>query len=233
MMPHRLLRLLPILRMHFVILLTVGCLPCSSPQNSSATTSSETAPPAGSQRSAESALSEVDTATEQLWALSLQRLALMPDVARWKFNRSLPVSVPEREQKLLAELVEQGRTLNLPPSVMEPFFETQFEIARSIQQRLIDDWTRTKHPPFDSVPDLDKELRPTITRLSTELLKTLAQVQTQQPGRTRSHPSIKINGKADTDEITEAHLTTNESGKLRQIIAASVKTLAQPDQTAP
>lgn len=223
-----LLRLLPIVRVHLVILLSVGCLPCSSPQNSAATTSSVTEPPAGSQTSAESTHSDVDAPAGTLWMLSLQRLALMPDVARWKFNRSLPVSVPEREQKLLTELVEQGRTLNLPPSVVQPFFEAQFELARSIQQRLIDDWTRTKHPPFDSVPDLDKELRPAITRLSTELLKTLAELRT---GQAQLHPSGNMNGLADAVSATQ--LTTNESGTLREIIAASVKALSQPDQTAP
>lgn len=227
-----LLRLLPIVRVHLVILLSVGCLPCSSPQNSATTTSSVTDPPAGSQRSAESTRSDIDAPAGTLWTLSLERLALMPDVARWKFNRSLPVSVPEREQKLLAELVEQGRMLNLPPSVVKPFFEAQFEIARSIQQRLIDDWTRTKHPPFDSVPDLDKELRPAITRLSTELLKTLAQLQNRQSGQMRSHPSVKINGKADADEVSATQLTASESERLHQVIADSVKALSQPDQTA-
>lgn len=218
------LRLLPIVRVHLVILLSVGCLPCSSPQNSAATTSSVTDPPAGSQRSTESTRSDIDAPAGTLWTLSLERLALMPDVARWKFNRSLPVSVPEREQKLLAELVEQGRTLNLPPSVVKPFFEAQFEIARSIQQRLIDDWTRTRHPPFDSVPDLDKELRPAITRLSTELLKTLAELQAA------SFSEFAIPSELSSATSSGVTLTPDEIILMRRSIEAALTALrSEPD----
>lgn len=106
-----------------------------------------------------------------------QRLGLMHDVARWKWNAKQPVADPERERQLLDRLAEQGKAHGLEPACTRNFFRAQIEAAKLLQQADFDDWQTKGQGRFADVPDLGKELRPRIDALGAELLGVLAKVQ--------------------------------------------------------
>jgi chorismate mutase len=71
-------------------------------------------------------------AIDRLLRLTAQRLALMHDVARWKWNAGRPITDPERERELLQSVVVRGRQRGLGPDLVDPFFAAQLEAARLI-----------------------------------------------------------------------------------------------------
>src|SRR5262249_7834217 len=86
-----------------------------------------------------------DPATlDRLLRLMEQRLALMHEVARWKWNAGQPVTDPQREPELLHSVVERGRGKGLDPDLVRPFFAAQLEAARFVQQADFDRWQANK-----------------------------------------------------------------------------------------
>src|SRR5262249_47128164 len=58
---------------------------------------------------------------DRLLRLMQQRLTLMHEVARWKWNAGRPVTDAERERQLLHSVVERGRGKGLDPDLVRPF----------------------------------------------------------------------------------------------------------------
>ena len=76
-----------------------------------------------------------DLATlDRLLGLIQQRLTLMHEVARWKWNAGQPVRDAEREREVLHSVVEGGRGKGLDPELVRSFFAAQLEAARLVQQ---------------------------------------------------------------------------------------------------
>lgn len=109
-----------------------------------------------------------------LGALLAQRLALMPDVARHKWNTRSPIDDPAREREILAGLRRDAEALGLPAPWAEQVFRAQIEAAKVIQRDLFARWEAAGQGPFTGVPDLATVLRPRLDALTTELLRTLA-----------------------------------------------------------
>jgi chorismate mutase len=102
-----------------------------------------------------------------------QRLAVMPEVARWKWNRQAPVTDPAREKELLVRLRTHAQEQGLDPDDVERFFSAQFAAAKQIQEAEFRRWQSVQQEPFAVVPDLKTEIRPTIDRINRELLQLL------------------------------------------------------------
>jgi chorismate mutase len=116
-------------------------------------------------------------AVDHLLDLMRQRLLVMHDVARWKWNHGKRIADPPREQAFLDGMAEKGRQLNIDPEWTRAFFAAQIEAAKQIQQADFDRWTAEKREPFADALDLKNVLRPRIDELSRSLLDALAQVQ--------------------------------------------------------
>ncbi len=110
---------------------------------------------------------------DQLAELIQQRLALMPDVARFKWNHKKPVTDPEREQQLLNSLVTKATEHGVSEALARRFFAAQMAAARNVQERLTNEWQQANAGSFENIPDLDKDLRPKITELSESMLAPL------------------------------------------------------------
>jgi chorismate mutase len=104
-----------------------------------------------------------------------QRLALMHDVARWKWNAGVPVTDAQRERELLQSVVERGRGKGLDPDLVRPFFAAQMEAARHVQQADFDRWKANKQGPFADTTSL-AVLRQRIDDLNRELIDALAEL---------------------------------------------------------
>jgi len=129
------------------------------------------------------AVSPIDVveAVDQLADSIQQRLAVMPNVARFKWNHQRPISDPEREAQLLRSLVQQATQRGVSQRLSYHFFAAQIAAARHAQQRLITDWQASHAEPFLGVPDLDRELRPQINALSEAMLSPLVKVESVLP----------------------------------------------------
>ena len=114
-------------------------------------------------------------AVDRLLRLMAQRLMLMHDVARWKWNAHRPITDLQRERELLQSVVERGRDKGLDPGLVRPFFEAQLAAARLVQQADIERWEASKQQPFASTTSLEV-LRQQIDELNRELLDALTEV---------------------------------------------------------
>ena len=117
-----------------------------------------------------------DDLFEKLEELTEKRLRLMPAVARWKADRSLPVGDAWREQQLLEDFCSRGRSSGINPEFIRFFFTSQMQFAREIQmlsQMLSSDESEQK----DTEPgDLELVFRPGIREISMEMLQILIQL---------------------------------------------------------
>ncbi|MFO0845529.1 MAG: gamma subclass chorismate mutase AroQ [Gemmataceae bacterium] len=112
---------------------------------------------------------------EKLLGLMNERLGLMHDVARWKWNERRPIDDPERERALLDEVARRGEERGLDPGFVRAFFADQIEAAKEVQHAAFDRWAGERRGRFDRVRDL-ADLRKEIDRINGELLAALAEV---------------------------------------------------------
>jgi chorismate mutase len=103
-----------------------------------------------------------------------ERLKIMHDVARWKWNADKAIEDSERERQLLQQLERRGREFNLSPAETRRIMQAQMEAGKRIQRADWNAWRREQRKPFDDVPDLKRELRPRIDRASEQLLSAFA-----------------------------------------------------------
>lgn len=120
---------------------------------------------------------------DQLLRLMKQRLALMHDVARWKWNAGKPITDPERERELLQSVVECGRGKGLEPDLVRSFFAAQMEAVRLVQQADFDRGNAKEQQPFTGTTSL-AVLRQRIDHLNRELINALAEVRPWLSGLT-------------------------------------------------
>jgi chorismate mutase len=112
---------------------------------------------------------------DRLLRIMGQRLALMHEVARWKWNAGQPITDPRRERELLQSVVECGRDKGLDPELVRSFFAAQMEAARLVQQADFDRWTANQQEPFADTTSLEV-LRQQIDDLNRELIDALAEL---------------------------------------------------------
>lgn len=117
------------------------------------------------------------TAVDHLLELMQRRLALMHDVARWKWNHQQEIADPAREQAFLEAMADKAKEKGVDQDLVRRCFRAQIEAAKLIQQAEFDAWKAEQRGPFADVPDLQKELRPRIDALSQELLDALIKAQ--------------------------------------------------------
>jgi chorismate mutase-like protein len=103
-----------------------------------------------------------------------QRLLLAPAVARAKWNVQAPVEDLPREAQVIAAAVRQGRALGLPDASVEAVFKAQIEASKTIQRELYAQWRREQAGHFSDAPDLVNTLRPELDRITTQLLRAMA-----------------------------------------------------------
>jgi chorismate mutase-like protein len=115
-------------------------------------------------------------ALDSLLRLMEQRLALMHEVARWKWNADKPITDPERERESLRSVVERGSGKGLDPELVRSFFAAQMEAARLVQQVDFDRWKAEKQGTFADTTSL-AVLRQRIDDLNNKLIDALAELR--------------------------------------------------------
>jgi chorismate mutase-like protein len=124
----------------------------------------------------------IDPAEAQLAALIDARLALVLEVARFKWNTGGAIEDPQREQALLASMRERATATGVSPSRVEAFFLAQIEAAKLLQRELFARWSREDREQFPGIEDLATSIRPGIDAVTSQMLQTLAQIPAQPAG---------------------------------------------------
>ena len=106
-----------------------------------------------------------------------QRLLLAQDVARAKWNAKAAIEDLPREEQVIAAAVRQGATLGLPEAWVRTVFRAQIEASKTVQRALYRRWEAEGIGRFDDAPDLAKTIRPQLDRLTTQLLRSMADNQ--------------------------------------------------------
>jgi chorismate mutase-like protein len=116
----------------------------------------------------------VATPAVQLAALIDERLAIVTEVARAKWNTQAAIEDPVREQALLQSLRERAIALHVPAATVDRFFGAQIEAAKLLQRELFARWQRQRQGQFAGAADLAQEIRPEIDRVTSRMLEQLA-----------------------------------------------------------
>jgi cyclohexadienyl dehydratase len=103
---------------------------------------------------------------ERVIDLMIERLALMRSVGRWKQHHGLPIQDVRREREVLDATVCDAERLGIEAASARRLFELQIELARNIQQQVVD----AKTPETEPLRDLNGDLRPALDRIGKELL---------------------------------------------------------------
>lgn len=144
---------------------------------------------------------------DRVVALLDRRLALMPEVAAWKWRQGQPVADPARERTVLDTTAAAAESLQLDPDAVRACAAVQIRLARGVQDDRFAHWRRQP----ESTPearDLAAELRPALDALAEEFLVALylasdalagsSPAQLRDPlGILRRHPGV------GADEIGE------------------------------
>ena len=116
-------------------------------------------------------------AVRQLLLLIDERLALMPDVARYKWNTGGAIEDLPREQALLQSVREQAVRRGLDADAVTQFFAAQIEASKVVQRELFAAWQAAGQGKFVGVVDLATQIRPRLDQLSPSLLDAWAAVR--------------------------------------------------------
>jgi chorismate mutase-like protein len=106
-----------------------------------------------------------------------QRLLLAQDVARAKWNVKAAIEDLPREEQVIAAAVRQGAALGLREAWIRSVFRAQIEASKTVQRALYRRWQAEDAGRFDDAPDLAKTIRPELDRLTTQLLRAMADNQ--------------------------------------------------------
>jgi chorismate mutase len=132
-----------------------------------------------------------------LVGLMRQRLDLITEVARSKWNTGSSVEDLAREQSLADDVAALAPRYGLSPQLAAKFFRAQIEAAKLVESALIARWTLSHTAAFAEAADQRTVIRPKIDRLTAQLLAALAAVA----------PTLK---RDDAERIIEAGRSSDE-----------------------
>jgi chorismate mutase len=113
-------------------------------------------------------------AVDRLLGLIKERLDVAPDVARTKWNTKAPIEDLPREQQIIDGVSRRAPEYGLDPPLAASVFRAQIEASKMVQNALHAEWTAKAQPPFSTVADLGKDIRPVLDRLTPEMMRALA-----------------------------------------------------------
>jgi cyclohexadienyl dehydratase len=100
----------------------------------------------------------------ELPELLAARLALMADVAAYKYQHGQPIEDAAREAVVLAGVRDQALRFGLVPDTVARLFEAQIEAAKAVQAYWFAEWDAGRAAP-PAAPDLAGAVRPALLRL--------------------------------------------------------------------
>ncbi|HWB12548.1 MAG TPA: gamma subclass chorismate mutase AroQ [Pirellulales bacterium] len=149
-----------------------------------------------------------EVAVDGLLDLMRRRLALMHEVARWKWNESKPITDRDREQQLLDDLERRGLEYGLSRQRTNRFMTAQIEAGKLIQEADFAAWREQGQGKFSNARDLNSDLRPLIDDLSDSMLAQLSRLSPESSGAStnpdvRRRAAVVLRGEGIDDVVRE------------------------------
>ena len=113
-------------------------------------------------------------ALDKLLTLIEQRLALADEVARSKWNSGAAVEDLARENEIVETIGRDAGKYGLDPAFARSFFRAQIEASKLAQNAHLAQWRAARQPPFADAPDLQRDIRPQLDRLTPLMLDALS-----------------------------------------------------------
>lgn len=120
-----------------------------------------------------------------------RRLELMPAVAAFKRARGLPIDDPAREARVLERAQSAALAAGLDGASVRALFATQIELAKAVERRGGDAPTL----------DLERELRPALSRIGDDIVARLAAVAPLPPSALDGDRLAPLGGLLHGDEM--------------------------------
>ena len=152
------------------------------------------------------------TALDTLLSLIGERLAVMPDVARHKYNSGAAVEDLPREAQVIEAVTAQAVADGLDKDVAAKFFQAQIDASKMIQSERIAAWKAEGHAPFTDVPDLKTVIRPKLDALTPAMLAALKDAL----------PELRLGGAGARLEAYAAGRSVEDQAAFRRAIAPLV-----------
>jgi chorismate mutase len=149
------------------------------------------------------------TALDTLLRLIGERLAVMPDVSRHKYNSGAAVEDLPREAQVIEAVTAQAVEAGLDKDLAAKFFQAQIDASKMIQSERIAAWKAENHAPFVDVPDLRTVIRPKLDALTPALVAALKDAL----------PELKISGIGARLEAYTAGRGGEDEAAFRRAIA--------------
>lgn len=170
------------------------------------------------------------------------RLALMHDVAAWKWREQRPVADTERETRVIDAAVTQAAAYGLNADATRALFTLQIAWARQIQTQRFETWRREGFPDTTPIRSLDSELRPQLDMLGAQLLRAVylaapwfqTYVDHARIAVIRERIAARLNAPEDSDVLRTALLAFKPvAGQLQAIRHTNVLRIGTTGDYAP
>lgn len=142
-------------------------------------------------------------AIDRLLMLMGERLAIMQDVSRWKWNHKVPITDRDRERRVLEAVGERGAAAGLDRDEVTRFYTAQIAAGKLLQQSNFDTWEEGQHVPFAGIAPL-AELRERIDALNSQLLESLAATRDVPAQTALDRAETVLRGKGITPAVRAA-----------------------------
>lgn len=115
--------------------------------------------------------------------LFAERLQLADKVAAAKYGTDRPIDDPAREKVILDDVAARAVGLGLDPAAVQAVFRDQIEANKLVQRGLYARWDAHPEERPTTRPDLDKEVRPALNLITTQILQALQETQAVRASR--------------------------------------------------
>ena len=109
--------------------------------------------------------------------LFAERLLVADKVAAAKYGTATPIDDPVREKAILDDVAARAVPLGLDPDAVTAVFRDQIEANKLVQRGLYARWDAHPQERPTERPDLVKEVRPVLDRITTRLLTALQETE--------------------------------------------------------
>ncbi len=142
----------------------------------------------------ETSQDESQAQMDTLLTLIKERLILMQDIAKWKWNNAMPIENATEEKALHAEVALIAQKLDLSPEIAANLMQAQFNSSKLIQ---IDAFETFARQDLDVVEGAPKSIEPLKMRASELTSMILTQAKNLLPKTSNGELKVAIKEKAN------------------------------------
>ncbi|MFJ4768321.1 chorismate mutase [Streptomyces uncialis] len=139
-------------------------------------------------------------------ALLAERLLVADKVAAAKYGTALPIEDISRERQILDDVAGRSVAMGLDPVNTTAVFRDQIEAGKAVQRALFARWDAHPRERPTERPDLAREVRPVLDRVTTQLLEALRESRpAREAASCRVAVRVSAGGQAYVSRLDRLH----------------------------